>query len=371
MPNIEKKALAVMGKKYFSFPDVVTDAATLTDEQWKEQRRQGIGGSEAAICTNESKYETSQRELYFEKIGAEVKLTRDDSSWFFFKRGHALEDLVAEMFARKTGFQVLIDTNFYRHPVHTFMQGNIDRVCILPDGTVAGLECKTSTPWAMDEWKNGKVPRAYLRQCQHYMAITDCDVWYIACLWGTGPQDFTAVRIDRDKEDEQRLIEAERVVWQDYVLSGIEPPMVGTPDDEIWVTRRFTGAADKALPALVLEAELQTELEEWEALARDKQALKKQTEGIEDAMGAIAARITAGMENATKAALSLSDDELFEVSWSPRSRTSTDTDKLQHSFPEAYAACVTVNPESSRVFAVKRKQIKKKQTEKKKDEKAG
>ena len=49
-------------------PNKLVDITTLTEDQWLDWRRKGIGGSDVAVALNSSPYRTA-RELYYDKIG--------------------------------------------------------------------------------------------------------------------------------------------------------------------------------------------------------------------------------------------------------------------------------------------------------------
>ena len=51
-------------------------------------------------------------------------------------------------------------------------------------GERIGLECKTASEYLKKEWKDEEIPVAYLLQCQHYMAVTGYEAWWIAVLIG-------------------------------------------------------------------------------------------------------------------------------------------------------------------------------------------
>lgn len=57
------------------------------------------------------------------------------------------------------------------------------------------------------------------------MAILDVDVCYIACIFGNTINDFVCRRIDRNLEEEKKLIEMEKDFWENNVLLNI-PPML-------------------------------------------------------------------------------------------------------------------------------------------------
>lgn len=50
-------------------------------------------------------------------------------------QGHRLEDLVAEIFSRKTGLKVYPVRKMFRHPLHPFMLADVDFFIDFPDGT--------------------------------------------------------------------------------------------------------------------------------------------------------------------------------------------------------------------------------------------
>ena len=123
-------------------PVPLVDTATLTNEDWLQWRKKGIGGSDVAAALGLSPYRTA-RELYFDKIGVEPVIEQEDKS-IMFEIGHLLEDVVAQIFAKKTGFTVVRDQMMYQHPLFPFMLADVDRFLELPGGKRGILECKTS-----------------------------------------------------------------------------------------------------------------------------------------------------------------------------------------------------------------------------------
>ena len=85
-------------------PLIVADLSDISEQQWLELRRQGIGGSDAASILGISPFKTA-RDLYYEKLGQDSHIP-DEFQWVPFEIGSTLEDLVARIFAQKTGFRV-------------------------------------------------------------------------------------------------------------------------------------------------------------------------------------------------------------------------------------------------------------------------
>lgn len=97
-------------------PLVLVDTADLPEEEWLEYRRRGIGGSDAAAILGVSPFATA-RDLYYDKLKV-VSYEDGESNWVQKKVGHLLEDLVAEIFHVKTGFEIYQVKKMFYHPVY-------------------------------------------------------------------------------------------------------------------------------------------------------------------------------------------------------------------------------------------------------------
>ena len=123
-------------------PLVLVNTADLPEEEWLEYRRRGIGGSDAAAILGVSPFATA-RDLYYDKLKV-VSYEDGESNWVQKKVGHLLEDLVAEIFHVKTGFEIYQVKKMFYHPVYTYMLADIDYFIRLPNGKTAILEIKTT-----------------------------------------------------------------------------------------------------------------------------------------------------------------------------------------------------------------------------------
>ena len=95
-------------------PEVLVDTADLSREDWLNYRRLGIGGSDAAAVMGLSPFATI-RDLYFDKIGVTPVIEEEEENWVAKEVGHRLEDLVAMIFAKKTGLEVFPVRKMFRH----------------------------------------------------------------------------------------------------------------------------------------------------------------------------------------------------------------------------------------------------------------
>ena len=75
-------------------PEVLVSTEGLTNEQWLEYRRLGIGGSDAAAVMGLSPFCT-MRDLYYDKCGIQAVMEEEESNWVAKQVGHRLEYLVA------------------------------------------------------------------------------------------------------------------------------------------------------------------------------------------------------------------------------------------------------------------------------------
>jgi putative phage-type endonuclease len=185
----------------------------LSHEEWLKYRMQGIGGSDAAAICNLSRYRSAMA-VYLDKLG-ELPPLEDNPK---MKAGRVLEPIIADWFAEETGYKVWRQNAIFQHPEHPFMLANIDRW--LP-GMNAGLECKNTSEYAAGDWEGTEAPREYILQCNHYMAVTGADRWFLAVL--IGGWNFQWRVIERDEELIRSLIEIERNFWHDHVLSKSPP----------------------------------------------------------------------------------------------------------------------------------------------------
>ena len=196
-------------------PNKLVDITTLTEDQWLDWRRKGIGGSDVAVALNSSPYRTA-RELYYDKIGVVMADEGPDKS-ITFQIGHLLEDVVAQIFAKKTGLSVFEDHWMYQHPIFPFLIADVDRFVMLPDGRKAILECKTAHYDMQFKWANGSVPRHYELQVRHYMAVMNIDVAFIACLFSNNENDFVWQKIERDLDEEENTIMELEAFWRNLL----------------------------------------------------------------------------------------------------------------------------------------------------------
>lgn len=226
-------------------------------EQWLEQRRTGIGGSDIAAILGLSRYKTPLQ-VWREKRGEVI----DDADNAAMRWGRYLEPVVRQAYADETGREVLLPSGILRHPTRPFMVASLDG--FTEDRRV--FEAKTArTAEGWGEAGSDQVPQAYLLQVQWYMAITGFAVADVAAL--IGGSDFRVYPIEADAELHELMIDAAAEFWRS-VERG-EPPEPLTVSDAVARWGRSSRADlvmadDAALRAIADLREIRTHRDQLE-----------------------------------------------------------------------------------------------------------
>lgn len=246
---------------------VLAPTREMEHEQWLKERQKGIGGSDAAAIAGLNKWK-SPIAVYLEKTG-EIPPVEENEAMYW---GNRLEDMVADEFSNRTGLKVRRRNAILQHPEHPWMLANVDRLIV---GRREGLECKTANEYLKGEWEGEEVPAAYLLQCQHYMAVTGYDAWWIAVL--VGGNKFMFKKIERDEELISYLIDIEKNFWENHIMLRIPPAFDGSdassellkqmyPDAEPESELELDDEADKLIDAL---EQVNGEIKELETRKKD------------------------------------------------------------------------------------------------------
>ena len=304
----------------------LASTAGLPHEEWLRLRRQGIGGSDAAAVCDLHPYR-SAFQVYLDKT-TEAEGEADNES---MRQGRDLEEYVARRFMEETGKKVRRANAVYYNEEQPCLLADFDRLII---GERAGLECKTVNAYSADKWKDGNIPIHYQMQCQHYLAVSGFDCWYIAALiFG---REFVVRRIDRDEGLIRTLVSIEEHFWEENVQKRQAPPPDGT--------KEYTEELGKLYAQADREREVQLAGFE-ERLARREEIgaliekLSKEKEQIDQ-------QIKCRMQSATHAAAGG-----YRISWGSVESSRVDTALLKAKFPEQYSQCLRKS--SYRKFTVK------------------
>jgi putative phage-type endonuclease len=237
-----------------------------------EQRQNYIGGTDTAAILGLSRWETPLS-VWARKTGQYEAPRREG---LHLTLGNRLEEVVAELFTQETGKKVqrVNETKF--HPKYPYLGGNLDRRIV---GEDAILECKTASAWKAKEWEGEEIPREYILQVVHYLAVTGCRRGYLAVLIGN--QDFQVRTIERDEKLIEEIVRKEVDFWNHFVVPKVMPGVgMITANDADTLYGLFPMAESGAVVKLTDEANQL--IESRQAMLQDKKLLESNLEKVDN-----------------------------------------------------------------------------------------
>ena len=277
-------------------PLVLVETSELPREEWLAYRRRGIGGSDAAAVLGISPFMTG-RDLYYDKLG--ISAAADDENWVAKEIGHRLEPLVAEIFSKRTGLKVFQKKFMFQHPQYPWMLADLDYLVELPDGSIAILECKTSTSNSSENWwYAGKeiVPAYYESQGRHYMAVMNHSKTFFCCLF-TDTREAIIRSIDRDMAYEEELIALEDTFWNENVVKQLPPEYTENGDLVMKSVQRLLGPAATDAPPVVITPPQFSRVKKFMQLQEQKSGFDAEIKKLDKEMARLKALIVADMGN--------------------------------------------------------------------------
>lgn len=204
-------------------------------EEWLEERKKGIGGSDAAAVMNKNPY-MSQCDLWEIKTGRKVQ--DDISEKECVSYGIKAEEYIRALFnLEHPEYEILsCGTTIIQHPKYPFLLATIDgQLTELQTGRKGVLEIKTTTvrnAQGFDDWKD-RVPQAYYIQILHYLNVTGFAFAVlrarIRMAWIATEIIEKEYTIDKSEPqvilDCQLLLDAEIEFWNKYVVADVRPPL--------------------------------------------------------------------------------------------------------------------------------------------------
>lgn len=197
----------------------------LSEEEFGKSRLSGLGGSDAGAIMGLSQYATPMT-VVAGKLGLIKGFEGNDAT----KRGKRLEPVIrtflAQWYEEEFGIKIKVFSSpfLYRSTKYPWMIANIDGLIEHPEYGLCVLEIKTGNDRQGENWEDDSVPDAYYAQGQHYDAVLDLPMTIYAGLIGLNIE-FRHSRAN--PEFQAKMIEAERIIWQDFVLKGLLPAPTG------------------------------------------------------------------------------------------------------------------------------------------------
>jgi len=280
-------------------------------EEWLENRRTGIGGSDIADILGISRY-GSPFSVWVAKVYGASDL-RDTGAMRF---GRDTEPMLAKWFEEDTGLKTRRNNYILAHDDYPFLIANIDREIV--GGGI--LEIKTTNAYNKDSWDD-KVPDEYMCQLQWYLGITGNSFGYFCCLMGS--RDFVIYKVDFDKELFDVMVNKAVYFWNKFVIPKVAPIAGGRDIDAL--KRLYP----EGIPETSIELSEAAEI----AACQRKEALEiitRQTKIKDEAEAILRQEMGDNEQGAT--------DNIIVTLKKPKN-LSFDVDKLKAEYPEIYNEC--------------------------------
>lgn len=305
-------------------PEVlVEDITTLTEKEWRRYRTLGIGGSDAAAVCGISPWKTT-RDLYEEKV-QRIVTDQTDDNWVAKQIGKRLEELVVQIFMKKTNLKPYAIRKMFRHPLYPFMLADVDYFVKI-NGKIYIIECKTSFSFSMEEWENGGIPRHYELQGRHYMAVTNVDGVIFLCLHGNNENSFIMRRLERDFTQEEELIEQESYFWNQHVICHNPPEYTEKADLVLKSIRDRLGINEQE--QVELPEELSTQVAACLELKKRKAELDKESKRLEEQIKQQYAPVQEAMRGAESGIL-VAGGNRYRMGYTKRSVTAINKEGME------------------------------------------
>ena len=303
-------------------------------DQWLDERRKGIGGSDAAALMEMTRF-GSPWSLYREKKNMVPKSEMSKAA----RRGKILEPYIRkETMTDFPEFEISEVPFMFFHPDYHFMVANLDGVifCKSPTEirgvTIQGLggheikSGKTDYGWTYDE-----IPDHYYCQVQHYMAVTGLKWFLVSAYILDDDEGVYHYIIPRSEQFIEKLIAAEKNFWENNILKNIMPAPLGLDFEEDMITGEYE--------------EIQETINlgnEWAAMCAERIELKKAMKDMEQRQKVIDITIKERISEICNEKIGdKKTDEKpekrkvmakaggYEISWSRYPRSGVDSDALK------------------------------------------
>lgn len=204
-------------------------------EKWLKERKNGIGGSDAAAVLGLSPFK-SNIQLWEEKTGRrdeDTKIAENPR----VKYGKEAEAPLRVLFGLDfPEYEILYDEYFiHRNEKYPFISATLDGVLVEKDTGKKGIiEIKTATISSAAQraaWSDGSIPEQYFIQILHQLLATGFDFVVLKAqlkymVGDTQKTDTRHYRVERPEveKDLPILLNAEVEFWTKYVEKDIKPP---------------------------------------------------------------------------------------------------------------------------------------------------
>jgi len=247
---------------------VIAKVDEISEQQWLDIRKRGIGGSDAGAVCGVNKYK-SPLAVYLEKTG-QIHGQEDNEA---LEWGRTLEPIIKRKFAEKTSYKIEEVPFILQHPAHPWMIANIDGI-VITEGGSGVLEVKNAGEFTRKEWSEDRLPDSYYLQLQHYLEVTGLQFGIIVCL--LGGKSLVWKEVPRDEEIIRFLIDIESKFWSD-VEKGVMPSPTGSLQDKDILQQLYSREEDNSIADL---SHLDPQYHRYKELMEQRREIDQEIEEI-------------------------------------------------------------------------------------------
>ena len=248
---------------------------TTSHEQWLDERKKGVGSSEAGTIMGVNHFDTPYK-LWRRKTGIDLPVEQNEA----MEMGHHLEPAVATLFAARTGAVIKKSSEGDWLAVDTkreYLRVSPDRIYQYAGEkpTKANqhiLECKT-TSVAVDK---DDIPVYWYCQLQYQMGVMGVKKGAVAWISSYPRLNFGYKEFDFNPEFFKAMVEQLEVFWLINIQGGIAPDDINSEDSLI---RNPTAKTGEVLQA---DANLLATYNALKQVNAEVKALEKTQTALED-----------------------------------------------------------------------------------------
>ena len=275
-------------------------------EQFLLDRKQGIGGSDAAAIMGLSPWATAL-DVFRDKTNPELTLDEPSED---MQRGIRVEKYILQEYSERS--EVQLDTNVATiiDPQYPFMRAKIDARQL--DGNVI-IEAK-STKAPLSSWEKG-IPEYYKTQVAYYAILTNAervDVPVLFSVW-----TYACFTYWRDEEFEVEIKTSVINFWENHIVKNIPPQP--TSSEELMIA--YPKLEEKTITA---DNDMREKVYQLQEASEQRKTLEKQEKKLK-------AEIQCFMGDA-----GLLDAGFCKLALKERNATRFDTTSFKESKPELY-----------------------------------
>lgn len=237
--------------------------ATTSRAEWLEQRKQGIGSSDASTILGLNPY-NSPYALWLEKTGqTPLDPTPDPIAAERMEWGNLMEPLILEQTARRLGITLTKPEVAYHHPERPWQRANLDG---FDAANYRVFEAKNTSLRNADQWQD-QIPDHAEVQATHAATVIGAKSFIVAGL--IDGNTLKVYEFDVNPNVAEILVEQETKFWH-HVTTNTAPDIDGAAATTTALTKELGRRKDfEEVPAEEAEKWLKAY---WEAKNRAKEA---------------------------------------------------------------------------------------------------